>query len=386
MIPERRSDMHILILGAYCSCNLGDAVICECVAHQLREVYPEAKITIRDMIARDRLAPKAVPGEAMLRRRAVFAKLRQRLARLGIDLIRGREESRVQQNLSHLEQVCAGDHDLAVFAGGQLFMDGYGLFLEKCVELLGKRDVPVIFNACGIGPLYSRTIEKRLGAALAQNNVIAISTRDDAYRVDRLVGRPYAAHRVNDPALDAARIFEISARVSDTLGLGIMYPNGVPYRRALGQWRQIIKELDRRGLKWELFTNGDPADEVFARRILKNYPDREARIAPRNVTPEGLIQTIAGYRGIISYRLHSHILAVSMDIPTAALVWDHKLRYFYADCGCLKRCFEVTAGAAAVLNGLDKAAAQGYDRQRLQRQVQSSRRWLLEALKKGGFL
>lgn len=375
--------MHILILGAWCSCNLGDAVICRCVAQQLRIAYPDAELTVRDVIARDRLAPKAVPAEAMLRRRAVFSRGRQLLARVGIDLIRGREERRVRANMAHLEQVCAGDYDLAVFAGGQLFMDGYGLFLEKCVELLGRRKIPVIFNACGTGPLHSRTIAKRLGAALRKENVIAVSTRDDTFRVDALVGEPDAVCRVSDPALAASALLGISARPLDTVGLGIMYPNGVPYRKALIQWRRIVKELDRRGQKWEMFTNGDPADEVFARRVLKKFPDREARIAPRNVTPEGLMQTIAGYRGIISYRLHSHILAVSMGIPTAALVWDHKLRYFYADCGCPNRSFSVNAKAGDILDGLDTASSEGYDRCRLERQASESLQWLLDAVKKG---
>ena len=109
--------MHILILGAWCSCNLGDAVICGCVAEQLRRAYPDARITLRDLVARDRLAPKPVPEETMLLRRALFAWTRKKLARLGIDRIVSREQRRVEANRTHLEQVCAGDHDLAVFAG-----------------------------------------------------------------------------------------------------------------------------------------------------------------------------------------------------------------------------------------------------------------------------
>ena len=67
--------MHILILGAYCSCNLGDGVICECVAEQLRADFPGAEITIRDLIRRDRLAPRGEPDAAMLWRRRTFAGL-----------------------------------------------------------------------------------------------------------------------------------------------------------------------------------------------------------------------------------------------------------------------------------------------------------------------
>lgn len=373
--------MHILILGAYQSCNLGDAVICECVAEQLRRAWPEARITLRDPVARDRLAPKAVPEEAMLRRRALLARARRKLARMGIDRIRGREERRVRANLTHLEQVCTGDYDLAVFAGGQLFMDSYGLFLEKCVELLDRKNIPVIFHACGMGPLYSPAIEKRLSAALRRENVIAVSVRDGLPRAEALLGGPVKA--VSDPALAAAELFGVRAGASDLVGLGVMYPNGSSYRGALNLWRQIIGELNSRGVRWQLFTNGDPADEVFACRILEDYPDREARIAPRNVTAEGLLETVAGYKAVLSYRLHSQILAASLDIPAAALVWDEKQRHFFGSIGCPERCFDPAADARALVKGLETAAARGYDRKLLERQAAESRRWLLDAVERG---
>ncbi len=360
--------MRVLILGAYCSCNVGDALICQCVERRLRRAYPEASITIGDFVARDRLAPKAVPEEAMLRRRALFARGREALCRWGIDRITPREEARVRANRAHLESLCSREYDLAVVAGGQLFMNGYALLLEKALELLGN--TPVIFNAIGAGPLCP-AIQRRLENAVKRPNVLAISTRESG------------PVQIADPALGAAELFGIRKKVSETVGLGVMYPNGVPYGRALRKWRQLIRELDRRGEPWELFTNGDPADEVFARRVLKAFPGRENRIAPRCVTAQQLLETVSGYRGILSYRLHSHIAAVSMDIPSVALVWDEKLRGFFESLGCPERCFPVNTPAKEILAGLDTAAREGYSRALLEESMAAGESWLLSEVKRG---
>ena len=42
--------MRILVLGSYYSSNLGDGVICECVAGQLKKVFPTAEIVIKERI------------------------------------------------------------------------------------------------------------------------------------------------------------------------------------------------------------------------------------------------------------------------------------------------------------------------------------------------
>lgn len=365
--------MRILILGAYCSCNLGDAVICECVAQQLRREFPQAQLTVRDVIRRDRLAPRGEPGKFLLWRRRTFALGRKLLAKGGIDLIESREERRVAQNKAHLDEILAGEYDLAVFAGGQLFMDGYALFLEYCVHKLGSRNIPVIFNACGTGPSHSPAVAQRLKATLARGNVTAVSTRDGAPNADP----------VSDPALDAAALLGIQRQSSDAVGLGVMDPGGLPYGKTLRLWRRIIRELESRQVRWQLFTNGDPADIVFAKQILSGLPElagREGCIASRDVTPEGLVQTVSGYKALISSRLHSHIIAASLDIPTAALVWDKKVPAFFEKLGCPGRCFTVDTAPERIVAMLERAAAAGYDRAELENQIRTGRLWLRRAV------
>lgn len=382
--------MHILILGAYCSCNLGDAVICRCVERQLRAAYPQAEITLRDVIRRDRLASGGVPSETMLLRRRILADTRRRLARVGIDRIAPREERRLKANLSHLEEVCAGVYDAVVVAGGQLFMDGYACFLAFCTERFQERNIPVFFNACGVGPAMSKKVTARLSGALSLPCVRHISCRDQTALAQARYVPAVEIQSAVDPALAAARLLGVEReKHADTLGLGVLYPNGFSMKAALKFWRGILSELECRGEKWQLFTNGDPADIVFARKLLDTMPQlkgREGLIRPADREPEALVRAIAGYKGLISFRLHSHIIAASLDIPTAAVVWDDKLPSFFEKLGCPERCVTLATPASQVLSVLENAGEQGYDRSLLDSLSAGAEAQLVDALQKGAAL
>lgn len=379
--------MKFLILGAYCSCNLGDAVICRCAEEMLRKSFPGSEITIRDMIRRDRTAPRKEPSVRSLWKWRVGDKLFRLLARLGLEKrLLDREKGRVRQNLPHIEQICAGDYDAVVFAGGQMFMDRYALFLEACVSRFQEREIPVFFNACGTGPDDSPAIRERLKRTLSAPNVVYVSCRDDVERVNRryLEGGRQAVSTC-DPALSAAEVYGAEkAADAETVGLGVIYPNAVSPRKALKLWQGIIRELEGQGRPWQFFSNGDPADIVFARRVISSMPElrgrEEALILPWDREPEDLVRHISQYKSLISYRLHSHVIACSLDIPTVALVWDKKLLYFFEKIGHRERCFPVESAARDVLNGLERAEREGYDRALITAQAEASARQLTQAI------
>lgn len=379
--------MHILILGAYCSCNLGDAVICDCVAAWLRGAYPDAQIEIKDVVNRKRIGPGQIPSLRELERRRVKAGLRILATRLGADLTARRENRRIRENRAHLDAVCAGDYDAVVFAGGQMFMDGYGAFLAYCTQRFAERNIPVFFNGCGTGPAYSRAVTRQLGEALRLPNVRLISCRDNAALAEQRYKPFLPVLHTADPALEASEIYGMQAsKNADTVGLGVLYPNNISPKSALKFWRGVIDELDRRGQKWQLFSNGDPADIAFARQILEDRKCREGQIHVCDRAPEALLNTIAGYKALISFRLHSHIIAASLDIPTVAVVWDEKLPFFFEKIGCPGRCVTVNSDAAQVLSALEQAQTGGYDRMHLHRLCADARAQLLAALEKEGVL
>lgn len=382
--------MNILILGAYCSCNLGDAVICDCVADTLRRAYPHARIEIRDPVDRKREGEAVIPPLAELAKRRVKRNIRIAATKFGVDLTARRENRRMAQSKAHLDAVCAGDYDVVIFAGGQLFMDGYGAFLAYCTEKFAQRKIPVFFNACGVGPADSGAVTRQLAKAMKLPNVRHISCRDDAALVQKRYQPALPVLPTADPALSSSRVYGIQAEPRAVkIGLGVLYPNTLPYGKTLRFWRNVIRELDSREVEWELFSNGDPADMAFARDILEGLPrwkGHEEKLRPCDRGPEALLRTVAGYRGLISCRLHSHIIAASLGIPTAAVVWDDKLRAFFRMIGCPERCVSVDTSAEKTVAVLENAAARGYDFALLDSLSSEAEGLLLGALEKEGIV
>ncbi len=385
--------MNILILGAYDSVNLGDPVICECVAAMLQRNFPDAHITIRDVISRDRHRAFSDIGIKTLEKRRIKMNICRFSSRyLGIDLTLRTETNRFNANRRHLEQIFNVPCDLVVFAGGQMFMDRYALFLEACILHFQKQGIPVILNACGTGPAHSRTIAKRLKHALMQDCVKHISCRDDVHKVNLLyLEKNKKAIPTYDAALSSYVVYtnaynKEETHTKDTVGLGVIYPNGVSFHKSLRFWRRVIRQLEKQNIPWKIFSNGDSIDLEFARKILSTMPEfsglEDTCICPRDVEPEGLVHTISEFSSLISFRLHSHIIAASLDIPTVAIVWDEKVPFFFKKIGCSERCFTVDASAEEVVLALHQAKKKGYDRTLLTKQAAHSEKQLVDAVRR----
>ena len=377
--------MKILVLGAYNSPNLGDPVICDCVADILRRRYPEAEACCHDVL--DRQPPR--PGQETPLRAGRKNHLRRKLrfwvtSHTPLDASLQRELRGVQNHAAYLDNLCNQSWDLAVVAGGQLFMDSYALFVAEAARRLTERGVPVICNALGIGPSCSKAVCAKLGAALAHPLVTHISCRDDAALAQQRYAPGKPIHPTTDPALYADRAYGVRRDAeSQTVGLGVLFPGFTPAKETLRFWQGVIRALEARRIPWQMFTNGDPLDLSYARAVLASMPElrgREAElIRPCDTKPGDLVRTIAGYDSLIAARLHSNIIAASLDIPAVAVVWDQKLPAFYAKLGCPERCHGVDAPAEAVLNSLMKARQQGYDRALVEAQRREAEAMLLRA-------
>ena len=46
------------------------------------------------------------------------------------------------------------------------------------------------------------------------------------------------------------------------------------------------------------------------------------------LSPRQLVETIAGFAGVISGRLHANIIAYALNVPSIGLVWNDKLQIF----------------------------------------------------------
>ena len=362
--------MNILVLGWYYSSNLGDAVLTDCTAQLLRRKYPLANIVVRDLIGRQNFFRNS---NATLR-----GKLFRILARLD------RNGSYVNRHRENLNRTAAGDWDMVVFAGGQLFMDSLAIYVSYLTEEFAKRQIPVFLHACGMGPTHHESIRQQLRQALNLPNVKYLSCRDDVPRLHRLCGNERAVFAA-DSALWCSEVFGISPQSSrKCLGLGMIDPGSLPARKTEKFYVNLIRRLEQNGTEWKLFTNGGEADMDFARRVLRNLPEltgpEERYLCPAPQSPKELVEQIAAFESLISFRLHSHIIATSLGIPTAAMVWDDKVRLFFQSIGHEERCKTIYDSPDAVLDALAQAREVPYDQELLHAMRETSIQQLLGAI------
>lgn len=385
--------MKILILGSYFSDNLGDGVICECVKYQLHQRFSSAEIAVWDLWKRDQFQTRGLKSVSELAARERRNWVRAKLSQSGlIDKQYKHEQNMIEIERKYLEEICAQNCDMVVFAGGQMFMDAYAMKICYIVDRFSKRNIPIIFNACGAGPNYSKQIQKCLSQALGNPWVTAVSCRDDV----ELVNRYYAKGCMRvvptyDPALWCGTCYGVQQdEESNIMGLGIM----APARSSIGVvrrfWERLICELERRGIAWKVFVNGSGSDDTFARHVIASIPGLgrsfEECSVPIPKRPEELVRVISQFKSIISFRLHSHIIATSLGVPSVAAVWDNKVRIFFEKIGCPERCCTLREKPSKVLDKLAAAEREGYNQTLLDEQRHYSGEWLINAIEKTGLI
>lgn len=360
--------MNILVLGWYYASNLGDAVLTDCTAKLLCQKYPDANIVVRDLIGRQDFSRG---GNATLR-----GKLFRLLAQLD------RNGSYANRHRDDLDRTAAGNWDAVVFAGGQVFMDSLAIYVSYLTEQFAQRQIPVFFHACGMGPSYHKPIRRKLAQALNLPNVKYLSCRDDVARLHGLCGNKKAVFAA-DSALWADRVFGVAAHANrKTLGLGVIDPGSLPNRQVVKFYVNLIQELESRRIPWKLFANGAEADTAFARRLLKqmpNFPETQY-LCPAPQSPKELVELIASFDSLISFRLHSHLIAASLGIPTVGIAWDDKVRFFFQSIGHEERCKTLDDAPDGVLDGLAQAIEDPCDRKLLHSLRETSRQQLWNAM------
>lgn len=361
--------MKVLIIGEYYSSNLGDGVICECVKKLLEHHYEKIEIIWADISGR-RYYELIGNQDSSLKKAKYTAfklKISDVLTGLGIDTEYVRFKRVFAKKKTIIDEIGSQYYDVALFAGGQMFRDTFVLSIQKFIGNLNKNNVPVIFNACGVGEIKSKKMRNLLSQALCSNNVVAISSRDDIDTIHEILlkNKDIKPIVTYDPAIWSKDVYNISRKESDVIGLGIMYAYNHEHQEMVNFWMRIIKELNNRGIKWQVFCNGTEKDGQFAKYILENmgYSSEKIRrlIAPRPITPKQLVETISTFKGIISFRLHSHIIAYSLDIPGISIVWDEKLRFFFRSIEAENRCKSIKTDASEIIDELELAQAEGYN-------------------------
>ena len=199
-----------------------------------------------------------------------------------------------------------------------------------------------------------------------------ISTRDD---IDMLkmhyIKQKILVEKVADPAVWIAERYKlIKKSESNIIGIGVAdYSLFTRYKTSISQeyiktfYVETASLLIQKGYKLEIFTNGLSSDNVCAidvQRCLQTLGfEVDVRIPCKC---EELVKIISEYKGIIATRMHSCIVAYSLDVPAIGLVWNNKLNFFGQNIGASDNYISdqfVIPNLA--IERLEKAISIGYD-------------------------
>lgn len=380
--------MRILVIGERYSANLGDPIICETVQYQILEAFPDAEIIFADISGRSGYIEGSETDDLLKQgKKSIFKiKLSLKLTKLGFDTELIRFKKARKKIEAYIGKICDAEYDLAIFAGGQLFKDTFVFPIANFIEYLSSNDTPIIFNACGVGNIASRKMVSILSRALSNPCVKSITTRDDVETINEkfLINASIKAVKTSDPALWTKEVYGVQRQESELVGLGVMFAHNTNYNDLIAFWIDVVEELNSKNIKWRFFCNGSVKDYELASHILStmNYSDKEKEelLQPRPTRPIDLVKIIAGFNSIISFRLHSHIVAYSLDVPGVAIVWDEKLKYFYRSINLENKCKNIENDTEDIISELEKGKDMTYDDKLRERQKKESKDLLIYSI------
>ncbi|MGN1168372.1 MAG: polysaccharide pyruvyl transferase family protein [Lachnospiraceae bacterium] len=265
--------------------------------------------------------------------------------------------------------------DAVVFAGGiiKCTNENFWLYMPEIIREAQKYDVPVFLSAIGVEKFYlndERSVA--LKEAINLPCVKGISVRDDieTLKKDYLKNSNIKTYSVYDPAVWCAHTYkkhlDLKSKKEECVGLGITreklfsdYGNPqIDRDYQLNFWKGIINELDKRNVKWKVFTNGDTYDEIFAKEVLAFVGHGEKVPAPKDGV--SLVKDISQFTSVIAGRMHSNIVSFALQIPSIGFVWNQKLRFWGEKIGYSERfidCDDLTS--ENVIAAWEKAVKEG---------------------------
>lgn len=283
---------------------------------------------------------------------------------------------------------------LIVVAGGGLIEwknNEYQDYLFTLAAVAEQLHIPVVYNAVGCVGGYDIKDSRcrRMKAALTSESIKHISVRDHVDVMNQFVDFNQAVPQIADPAVWIAEAYGIKkAKESNVIGIGLIrgsiyesygYNNNKNEMFIL--YQQIIQEVEARGYQWKLFSTGFEVDQKAGEELLDFMGKSHELLIPRPDNAKEVMQSIAQFRGIVTYRLHSCISAYSLDVPFIAISWNNKADEFLRLIGYPERVFAFSqANAIKVVDALEKSIEDGYDaasREKIrQKSKENVRTWL----------
>lgn len=326
----------VLIVGEVYSSNLGDGVICDIVDKLLSDNY---ETLLFDLSGKNSYN-KNVFSYKFKKNNEIIKQYKTKIINLIIKFRLKKSNNHIKKIMSYLipnfEETCYKfKPDCIVFAGGQLFMDYFLNQIEYIVTYSEKNNIPVFFNACGIGKI-SKCNMKIVDKIINSNATKYVSLRD-GYDFLKKYDRSNKVFKTFDTAILTSKFYKKNIK-NEKLGLGVMYVKTINISLQIKFWSKIINYCEKNNIDWEMFSNGSPEDQKFIIYLLKLNNISLNRVHDRATTPIELINTVTSYKKIISMRMHSLIIAYSYNIAFVGIYWDEKLKEFMRDINLIKCC------------------------------------------------
>lgn len=265
--------------------------------------------------------------------------------------------------------------DAAIFAGGGIIecslQHDYYHHLDLFTSIADDLGVSVCFNSVGaVNDLRCKYGLKFMQRALTRKCVKFFSCRDE----EEYINQTFLTEEVSATTTPCCAVFSKDAfkpvcANKECIGIGVIrgnvytsYGNKYSEEQLLMLYKQIIEKLEKRGDKCILFTNGYSKDIVFAKKLAQSLGRNEDFILERANTAEELVNQINSFKGIITARLHSTIVAYSLDVPFVVLSWNKKVSDFAKLIGDSNLAIQLDQmNADYVIEQYDRISATGFD-------------------------
>ena len=257
---------------------------------------------------------------------------------------------------------------VAIVAGGGLVHYKYldcGIRLAAFILACKRKRIQVIINSVGIeGFDKNNSICRLLRYAMNSSAVKMISTRDDGdtLRNKYLIGNN--AFRGVVPCVAIfSRLLSKYRQGKNKIGIGLMRPGpfadfgAATFREKMVKFYvDIANLLSGREMPYEFFTNGLVDDIKLVQEIESQLGHEIKVVQPK--TAEELVETIDGYRAIISFRMHSLIIAYSCGVLAYGIAWHSKVKKWFGLVEQLDFCCDITemnadTATEMILNNID---------------------------------
>lgn len=332
--------VKILILGERYSENLGDPIICETVYSIVKNRYKHAEIDYFDISGRINYGKYYQITENKMSKllNSKQADILLKLINPEFYELYNSDRIRYKRTIElYKEYYQDRRYDIAIFAGGALFMNYFSGIIYYLVKRLNANKTKIIFNACGMGNLTNSAI-KLLKITFNRPMVKYISLRDSYLRFTQLFNAKCAVEETYDIALNCNGLYIKADKLQAEFGIGVItspcyYDNQ----------KELVNKFYNGSFSWKLFTNGGPWDQKVAYSILKDIGIEENEfdkyVVKRPLNSQELVSTITSFKTIISYRMHSQIVSASFCIPCYGFIWDDKVSEFFNKIDCSEYCF-----------------------------------------------